>query len=242
MPMAMKVAPLSPSASRMTSVAGVLERRAPAGPSACTQTKATAAVEQDHAGNAEQQSAREVALRIAHFACDEARGLPAAVGEHHRSHGRADRGEGRHRSRMAAGCGCAAMAGREPESGDAPARRSRGSSAPSAPLWTLLPERTPRQLMSVSSARTATATALSGDGKLDEIAEIAREGDRDRGHSARLDDQQQRPAVEEGRHRPVGVAQIGILAADLRAGARRARRKRRMRRARRCRRGPRRRR
>ena len=53
-----------------------------------------------------------------------------------------------------------------------------------------------------SAARaTATATALSGNAELDEIAEIAREGDRDRGHSARLDDQQQRPAVEEGRHR-----------------------------------------
>jgi hypothetical protein len=49
-----------------------------------------------------------------------------------------------------------------------------------------------------------------------ELAEIAREGDRHRRHSARLDDQQQGPAVKEGRHRPPGIAQIGILAANLR--------------------------
>ena len=53
------------------------------------------------------------------------------------------------------------------------------------------------------------------NGQLHQIAEIAREGDRDGGHSAGLDHEQQRPAVEEGRHRSVGVAKIGILAADL---------------------------
>ncbi len=62
--------------------------------------------------------------------------------------------------------------------------------------------------------RNARSTP-SGSGRMRQLAEIAREGDRHRRHPARLDDQQQRPAVEEGRHRPVGVAQIGILAADL---------------------------
>ncbi len=55
-----------------------------------------------------------------------------------------------------------------------------------------------------------------GDRQLHQIAEIAREGDRNRSHAAGLDHQQQRPAVKEGGHGPIGVAQIGILAADLR--------------------------
>ena len=54
-----------------------------------------------------------------------------------------------------------------------------------------------------------------GDGQMGELLEVAGKGDRHRRHPARLDHQQQRPAVEEGRHRPPGVAQIGILAADL---------------------------
>ena len=42
MPMAMKVAPRSPKARRMTSVAGVLDAASAAGPSAWTLTNATA--------------------------------------------------------------------------------------------------------------------------------------------------------------------------------------------------------
>ena len=82
-------------------------------------------------------------------------------------------------------------------------------------LCTLLPARTPRQLIAVSSASAPAATAPSGSGQWVELEEIAGEGDRHRRHPARLDHQQQRPAVEEGRHRPPGVAQIGILAADF---------------------------
>ena len=118
-----------------------------------------------------------------------------------------------------AGCG------REPAAGERPAPRSPRSSAPSARSASLLPDRTPKQLISVSSASAATATTPSGQRQCGQLVEIAREGDRDRRHAARLDDQQQRPAVEEGWRLAVGVAQIGILAADLRAAARQARRK-----------------
>ena len=49
-----------------------------------------------------------------------------------------------------------------------------------------------------------------------QIEEVAREGDGDRGHAARLNDEKQRPSVEEGRRLAIGIPQIGILAADLR--------------------------
>ena len=51
---------------------------------------------------------------------------------------------------------------------------------------------------------------------LHKVREIACEGDRDSGHPARLDNEQKGPAVEERRHRTKSIANVGVLAADLR--------------------------
>ena len=88
------------------------------------------------------------------------------------------------------------------------------------PLWTLLPDRTPMQLTSVSRRKHCHGDDAVGNGDVDKFAEIASERDRNGRHAARLDHKQKRPAVKEGRHRTIGVAQIGILAADFRAPCR----------------------
>ena len=50
-----------------------------------------------------------------------------------------------------------------------------------------------------------------------DVSEVAGKGDRNRGHSARLDDQKQGPAIEKGGKRPERIAKIGILSAHRRA-------------------------
>ena len=126
----------------------------------------------------------------------------------------ADRGE-RRPARRAAGRGRRGAAGANSRPHEDEQRRWRAILSTISALWTLLPARTPKQLIAVSSSERRAGDRAVGQRQAGQLEEIAREGDRDRGHPARLDDEQQRPAVEEGRHRPPGVAQIGILAADL---------------------------
>ena len=59
-----------------------------------------------------------------------------------------------------------------------------------------------------------------GHRQRDEFKEVTGKGNRDRGHSARLDHEQQSPPVKERRHWAKGVPKIGILAANLGAADR----------------------
>ena len=90
MPRAMSVAPVSPSASRIASVAGVLRLRQPVRPKRIDADERDRRVEDHDSGDAQQQRPYQVAPRIAHFGGDEAGRLPAAIGEHDRRHRRPD--------------------------------------------------------------------------------------------------------------------------------------------------------
>ena len=54
-----------------------------------------------------------------------------------------------------------------------------------------------------------------GHAEAGELDGVAREGDGDGGHAAALDDEEQRPAVEKRDGRMPGVAQVGVLSADV---------------------------
>ena len=93
MPSAMSLAPRSPSADLSTIDAGVDVAASPSTPSTRRQTSVTARYRHDHADHTDQQSARQISARVAHLAAHEARRLPAAVGEQHRHHCRAESGD-----------------------------------------------------------------------------------------------------------------------------------------------------
>ena len=83
-------------------------------------------------------------------------------------------------------------------------------------LCTLLPERTPRQFTTVSSASVTEAMAQCGSVEPVSSREVSREGDGDRRHASRLHHEQQRPAVEERDRRVKRLSQVRVLPADLR--------------------------
>ncbi len=93
MPAAMARAPAGPSASRITSEAGVFVFARPETPKRVDADEVYREVKNDDAGHADDERARQIFSRLANFAGDEARGLPAAVGKQHRHHRRADSGK-----------------------------------------------------------------------------------------------------------------------------------------------------
>ena len=83
------------------------------------------------------------------------------------------------------------------------------------PLCTVLPARTPRQLISreQTSASVATTHRETEGGH---FQEIPRERDGHRGHAASLNHQQQHPAIQKREQRMVCLANVRVLAADSR--------------------------
>ena len=171
-------------------------------------------VEQDDANHANHQPKREIALGILHLAGDEARRLPPAVREHHRRHGRSDRGKGRDRSERGIGrrAGCRR---RSNQPADHHQRADGQDLEHHQPALHIASRSHSKAVHESEDGKRYDGDDAVRHGQTHKLAEIAREGDRDRRHSARLDDEQQRPAVEERRHRPVGIAEIGILSADF---------------------------
>ena len=171
-------------------------------------------IQRDDAGDSQQQAARKIAARIAHLSRDEARGLPAAVRKGDRNHRGAD-GFGETQR-------CRPVEQRQrDEANRRPAITPTTTIATIAPAFssissvcTLLPARTPKQLIAVSPSSAAAAIEAIAGGQAADLSKISRERDRNGGHPAGLRHQQQHPAVEKRDRRMVGLAQVEILASS----------------------------
>ena len=170
-------------------------------------------VEHHDAGDTQQERARHVALGPLQLAHDEAGGLPAAVGEEDGHEGGAEgsqEAQGRrpveHRPQRDA----LAAEGREadrhqPEDGDGLQHHQQRLDVVPGP-----------HAEAVDAGQRGQGE--DGHGRLGqrhrhELAEVAGEGHGHRGHPAALRDEEQRPAVEKGDPRAVGLAQVGVLPA-----------------------------
>jgi hypothetical protein len=161
----------------------------------------------DHARHAQQQAAREVALRPAHLRGHEGGRLPAAVGEEHGHQRGPQRGEpGRRRRGRAGRRGHRQQAeGHQPADGQQLQDHERvlHAAAPAHAQAVHRGEAEQRRRRHRPFPRPAPG----------QVQRVAREGHGHRGHSPALHDEQQRPAVEEGGQRPERLAQVGVLPA-----------------------------
>ena len=166
-------------------------------------------IEQDHAGDANQQPSGKVTLRRLQLSGDEARGLPAAVGEQHRHQRRA---EGVSPVDSAVGT-AAAAAGAAQE-----AERHQHRDGPDLEDHEdALQVAARAHAQAVDRRQHAQRTDRDGafaSGHAAQIAEVACEGHRHGGHPSTLRHQEQSPGVEERHERVKRLAQVGVLAAD----------------------------
>jgi hypothetical protein len=71
-------------------------------------------------------------------------------------------------------------------------------------------------LIAASPTMVTMASAVSPIGSAGELERVPGEGDRDRRHSTGVDDQEHRPATEEGHQRMEGLPEVGVLASHRR--------------------------
>ena len=81
-------------------------------------------------------------------------------------------------------------------------------------LCTVLPARTPRQLISVRIPSASAARAPLEMGMCVSSTKIFSKRDGYRGHAAGLNYQKQRPSIKKSDAGVIGLANVGILAAD----------------------------
>ena len=171
-------------------------------------------VEHDDAGDAQEERARHVALRPLQLAHDEAGGLPAAVGEEDGHEGGAERGQRDRETAVGRAPGAARRARRRrPRSPTATSPRIATVLSTISSDCTSLPGPHAEAVDGGQRGQGQDGHARLGQRQRHELAQVAREGHGHRGHPAALRDEEERPAVEEGHPRAVGLAQVGVLTA-----------------------------
>ena len=145
----------------------------------------------------------KVAARIAHLTTDEARGLPTAIRKQHRHHrgGEAHGPTGLHR------CRCRHhRRGRDENEAYANEQRDRGQLGHHQGALHVASGTHAHAVDDRQQRERERGHGLLWNAKPGELAKVATEDDRGAGHSSRLCDEQQRPPIEEGNDRMVGVA------------------------------------
>ena len=166
-------------------------------------------VERDHSEYADQQATGQVLARVFDFGGDEVRRLPATVGEQHRHHGST---KGCQRERLAGRRACFIFTGERQPVND---QRGDGGDlhhhqCALRPAATFYAQAIDERKQAEGDRRNQPVLSK----RAREFNEIACEGDGNRRHAPRLDDQQQHPPVEERDRGMVGLAQVSVLASD----------------------------
>src|SRR3954454_2563669 len=170
-------------------------------------------VEEDHAGDAKKGAPRKVPLRIAQLAGDEARSVPPAVGKNDGSERRTETEPRSRRADVAYRVRWRWRGGGEPK----PSSDQDGYGADlkkHEEALSVAPRANAQAVDQCEHKHGRHRDKIIGDCRLSEIVKISRERYRDGRHPAGLNDQQKGPSVEERGQGAVGIAQIGILAAD----------------------------